>query len=110
MSGAAIIASFHEARNSGPVNVQDNNFSVVALTPYPVGDNPFRHDAFHQGQSLTPGATNVTIPPDRQIFAMYGELYSENFPNGTSGGRYVIICDSATGQRLKVNLPPISQK
>ena len=86
-----------------------NGYAVAPLTPYPAATHPGHTDAYHMGTNLTPDSVNVKVPVDRQVYALYDNLFDPVQPN-SKRERYVIICDNATGARIKVILPTLPNR
>lgn len=67
----------------------NNSFKTVNLLPIPAGSNPFEHDAYHMGTQL---GSNCTV-----MFENHSEALC----------KYLIICDTNTGKRVKVLFPGV---
>lgn len=70
--------------------------SVNEVPPIPAGANPFRHDAYHMGTSLTRGWIVMHEGPDRK--------------ESPVPLRYMILVNTRTGQRIKLDLIPEPEK
>lgn len=98
-----------EAWNTHAEFTLSNGFTVASMAPYPVATHPGHTDAYHMGTTLTQDAMNMKVPMDRQVYALYDNLYDPVRPNNKRE-RYVIICDNATGARIKVILPALPNR